>query len=115
MRRIISHVYRAVRGVTVRGIRMRERAYNFSVSFRVGRGTHRIVLTIIYTVSNPQKKNMHMIRSVKFHACGPNPRDTKNALTLSRHKVRNCKAGCRGTSTSKLCKLHAITDLICTS
>jgi hypothetical protein len=52
--RIISYV--AIYCVTlVRGIRMRERAYNFSAHFRVGRGTHRIVLMIVNTVTQPVK------------------------------------------------------------
>jgi hypothetical protein len=35
---------RRTRGITpVRGIRMRERAYNFSAHFRVGRGTRAVL------------------------------------------------------------------------
>jgi hypothetical protein len=41
----------AVWGVTpLRSIRMRERVYNFSAHFRVGRGAPRIILTIVYTI-----------------------------------------------------------------
>jgi hypothetical protein len=48
---IVKRDARGMRGVIpVRGIRMRERAYNFSVYFRVGRSAHSIVLTIVYTV-----------------------------------------------------------------
>jgi hypothetical protein len=49
---------------------MRERAYNFSIHFRVRR-THRIVLMIVYTVTQPaeNKLKLSMIRSVKFYAC----------------------------------------------
>jgi hypothetical protein len=36
----------------LRNIRMRERAYNFNVHFRVGQGA-RTVLTIVYTVTQP--------------------------------------------------------------
>jgi hypothetical protein len=43
----------AVRGVTLlRSILMRERAYNFSAHFRVG-CTHRTVLTIVNTITQP--------------------------------------------------------------
>jgi hypothetical protein len=42
----------------VRGIRMRERVYNFSVYFGVGR-THRILLTIVYTVMHTLRKLKH--------------------------------------------------------
>jgi hypothetical protein len=56
-----------VRGVTpVRGIRMRERAYTFSAI--LGR-TRRIVLTIVYTVTQPIENcnmKLRMIRSMKF-------------------------------------------------
>jgi hypothetical protein len=45
-----------MRGVTpVQSIRMRERAYNFSAHFRV----------------ENQNSKLRIIRSVKFHACGP--------------------------------------------
>jgi hypothetical protein len=51
----------AVRGVTPRqSIRMRERAYNFSAQFRVGRDAHHIVLTIVNTIDlvliDPQRE-----------------------------------------------------------
>jgi hypothetical protein len=77
---------------SVRSIHMRERAFNFSAHFRVWTGrTHRIILMIVYTVTQPVENwnsKLRMIRIVKFYACGPiprtytNPRDTKNALNV---------------------------------
>jgi hypothetical protein len=86
-----------VRGVTpVRGIPMRERAYNFNAHFIIGR----LARTVLYLLYNclychaTRRKlklklsKMRMIYSEKYYACGPiprawaNPRDTKNALVL---------------------------------
>jgi hypothetical protein len=51
----------------VRGIRMRERSYNFSVHFRVERGARTV---FVYTVTKPTEKiKLRMIYSVKFYAC----------------------------------------------
>jgi hypothetical protein len=58
--------------------------------YRTGR-THRIVLTIVYNVTQSveNKPKMRIICSVKFYACGPiprawaNPHDTKNVLIVS--------------------------------
>jgi hypothetical protein len=57
----------------LRSIRMREGAYNLSVHFRMGR-VHRIVLTIVYTVtqSGENKKTQTVYHPQgKCQACGP--------------------------------------------
>jgi hypothetical protein len=62
-----KHTRDAVRGVTpVQGIRMRERAYNFSAHFSARRRTYRIVLTIVNSVMYP---------AVEFYACGSRVRE----------------------------------------
>jgi hypothetical protein len=67
----------AVWSVTpLRTIRMREYAYNFSAYFRIGCGARTVLYLRLFIPSrNPQKTvKLRMIRSVKFQACGPNPR-----------------------------------------
>jgi hypothetical protein len=55
----------------MRDIRMRERAYNFSAHFRVGRGAR----TVLYQRLSILSRNLlRMIRSLKFYARGPIPR-----------------------------------------
>jgi hypothetical protein len=57
-----------------------------SVSILVSDGAYELYFTrtndFLYrhATHRKQKLNLRMIRSVKVHACGHNPRDTKNAL-----------------------------------
>jgi hypothetical protein len=65
----------AVRGITPLWSSMRERAYNFSAHFRVGRALAPYCTNdCLYATRRKQKLKIRAIPSVKFHACGPIPR-----------------------------------------
>jgi hypothetical protein len=78
----------AVRAIIpVRGIRMRELAFNFSVHFSVRRGAPYCTNDCQYrnATRRKQKLKLRMIRSVKFYACGLIPRANPCGVDRLKH------------------------------
>jgi hypothetical protein len=105
-----------MRGVTpLRSIRICSNVPTISVPILKSHGAHAPYRTnnclYRHTTRRKQKLKLRMIRSVRFHACGPNPRDTNNALRLC---SRNSKAVsniwiCRpSTSLQRLIRLDCV-------